>query len=106
MQTFDEMKFWEHWEKCKAVFEGMEKSLITAKQNNPARDYAEQNKKLQYVADIQGYLGVLQERYVGIKLLNMEINEKYVNIKHKLIETSKEVEVLKKEMQTLKENIT
>jgi hypothetical protein len=106
MQTNDEMIFWEHWEKCKAIFEGMAKSLILAKQKNPSVDYTEHDKKIQYVTDIQCYLGTLHERNTSIKLLNMEVNERYFIIKQKFIALSKESEALKKELATIKENLT
>jgi archaellum component FlaC len=101
----NDLEFWYHWNLCKGIFDGMEKSLITAKQNNPTKDYTEHDNKLVYMQEIQGYLGKQHERVTIIKELNTELNEKLYNIKILLNDYIKENNLLKEEIKQLKFNI-
>jgi hypothetical protein len=101
----NDLEFWYHWELCKGIFDGMEKSLITAKQNNPTKDYIEHDKKLVYMQEIQGYLGKLHERVTVVKELNKELNDKNFTFRKLLDEYIKENKSLKEENKNLKENI-
>jgi len=102
----NDLEFWYHWNLCKGIFDGMEKSLIKAKENNPTKDYAEHEKKLVYMEEIQGYLGKLQERVTVIKELNSELNDKNFTVKKILNDYIKENKQLKEENKQLKENIS
>ncbi len=98
----EDLEFWECWNKCKAIFEGMEKSLITAKQKNPSVDYTEQDKKIQWMADIQLFLGKIQEENTVLKRVNLEHGERYGKLKYLFLDEVNKNKVLETELTTLK----
>lgn len=102
---FKELEFWQKWNECKHIFEGMEKALERAKKNNPNADYLEAENKLKIMEGIQGYLGGLYERLTVITEVNLQHGEKYAHIKNLYLNEVKENARLKKELENIKQNL-